>query len=171
MVAVAMVNALFAAVYFINKDDFDGINTYLDALIYSMNVNSSLNDGTIKPSTKKGKIMTMVHNVLVFVSVANFLITPNPKNILIFIVINAVISSGFGAGYYFLDKKSKPVIDYASHSISTHTSFGIGSMKQLNKNVKMLTLGHMLLIFSLMYTFSRNGLFHSLSKPLFGHVY
>ena len=76
---------------------------------------------------------------------------------------------GFGAGYYFLDKKSKPVIDYANHTVSTHTSFGVGNMKKMNKEVKMLTLGHMLLIFSLMYTFSRNGLFYSLSKPIFGH--
>ena len=168
-----MVNILLACVYFINKAHFEGIKTFKDALYYSITVTSSLGAGDITPKSHAGKMLTLLHSFVVFISISNFVVFDS-KNMFLFTLLNMLLICMFSTAYVAYDKINKvdnSIMDYIYHTVSTHTSIGLCNLKETKIGIKALTSTHLILMFSLLYTFSRSGLFSTVALPLLGEIY
>ena len=165
----ALFNLFFALIYYFNKDRFKNMKTFIDAMYYSFNIGTFLGYNDIIPTNRTAKIITMIQILTVFLSVSSFIFQPlsNLTGKLIFSVVNIGLIIGMAFVYKYTDPNmAKTLFDYTYFSTLTHTSVGLGDHKKpLHDNIKFVLMGHILLIFVLLYTYN-NGFFSILKSSM-----
>lgn len=160
-------NLLFSLIYYFTKDNFSDMKSFLDAFYYSLNVSTTLGYGDIVPTTNTGKIITMIHGLIVYFSASKFFFQTQ-GNFLIFAFANAILIAGMTYAYKQFDSTlGKSNVDYAYFATITHTTIGFGDHKKpLDDKTKMLVMAHVLFIFLLLNTYN-GGIFSMMKNMIF----
>ena len=171
--SVTLYTLIFAIVYYILRASFSGVNTFVDALHYSAGLTSTMGHGKVRPSDTKAKAITMAQTFMVFASVGTFVFAKN-INPWLFGAINAAVIAGIAAGHKRLHVGadagtiigSGSYFDYLYFTTMTHTTVGHQSMTPSGDIGKYIGIAHLLIVFSLMYSFSNIGVFKAIVWPI-----
>lgn len=147
----------FALLYLAFKENFSGISSFKDALYYSSCMTTTIGNDKMQPTTAHGKIITILHVLLVFVSVYNFNVMKNST--LTFGAVNVAIIGFFAAIHMFL--LSMSMIDAVYHSTMTHTLTGVKE-----PNHSYTTIAHMIVIFAILFSIPNTGIFGTIISSL-----
>ena len=169
--SVTLYTIIFAVVYYLLRSSFSGVSTFVDALYYSAGLTSTMGHGNVRPMDSKAKAITMIQTFMVFASVGTFVFAPNIHPLL-FGAVNAAAIAGIAAGHKEINRGSGAPIgsgsyfDYLYFTTMTHTTVGHQSMIPSGNISKYVGIVHLLLVFSLMYSFSNTGVFNAIAWPL-----
>ena len=158
-------NLVTTIVYFFTKDQYKNMKTFLDAFYYSLTVSTTVGYGDIVPKTKTAKITTIIHSLMVFISVSS-LFFQSQKNIFVVAFVNALVLGLMTYVYKHIDSKDgKTYVDYAYFATVSHTTVGFGDHPQpLSDKMKLAVIAHILLVFVLLNSY--NGGIFALLKNL-----
>ena len=160
-------NLFFTLLYYLTKSNYKGINTFLDALYYAMNLSSTLGYGNIAPITKFGKIATIVHSLLVYLSISKFFFLPR-VNFYLFAFVNLIVIGGMAYVYKLIDSNlGESNVDFAYFSTLTHTTTGFSDQnKSTQNNTKFAVMAHVILVFLLLNNYN-GGIFSTIQSMIF----
>ena len=163
-----LLNLIITTVYFLTKDQYTNMKSFLDAFYYSLAISTTVGYGDIVPKTQAAKIITMVHTLFVFFSLSS-LVFQQEKKILVVVALNSLLLGLMSYIYKRLDGNlGKSNVDYAYFATITHTTVGFGDHPQpLSDNMKLAVVAHILLVFLLLNSYN-GGVFsfiNNLLKP------
>lgn len=148
---------VFTLLYMAFKEHFIGITSFKDAVYHSTMMTTTIGNRDVKPNTNTGKVLSMIHIYLVFVSVFNFKLMKNST--MIFGLLNLGVIAAFAAAHVFLEGMS--IMDGLYHSTMTHTF--TGAMEDRNSTI---TLVHVLVMFAVLFSIPNTGVLGVISNTL-----
>ena len=157
--AVIIYITFFAVIYHVLSNQYTGIISFTDALLYSLTTTFSIKNNEISPQTDTSKILHIIQKLIAFISLYSTGFVSS-KNLIRFAVINIVILVSV-IMIHTKEKNIKVNPNLIYNFTNNHT------LTQIYTSDKSLAFVHMLIVVFIIYKFNK-GIFKLISNPLFG---
>ena len=161
--SMLIISLMFAGVYYMLADQFQGIVTFTDAIYYSLCLSTTTGNNRKKPLTHIAKLLASLQLIITFSSLFNFQILKNST--FIFTFFNLLIIGLFtGIQMYVFNLEYADAIYNAT---STHT-FTSHPHVTANQYEKLITIIHMIIVFTMLFNIQNSGFYNIVKSLIFG---
>lgn len=165
--AIVLYVLIFALVYYFNSSQFSGIESFSDAVLYSLANTCIMNYSEVKPLTNVAKLISSLQCLLTFTSLFSVSALEN-KSFIRFILINiGILAGAISAGTYYTTKSLS--LDELSSIQTLYDTIRTHCLVDLNPQpkAKIVSIVHIIIVMFIVFKFN-NGIFQRISDPVFG---